>query len=928
MTATLPVRDRHAHRALPPPAPDRVRAAAAALTLVVLLVGAPVLLAVWVGNPLPDHLPTGAQLRHALTSPLADRTVVNILAAVAWLAWLHLLASVVIELFVQLRGLPRPRQLPVLGVNQQLAQRLVAAALVLLPSAPTFAHATTLAGLTRAPAAVQPTDHVTVVRMSPASLSAGAQPRANATTAIHSPGNLSPTRDPSKPGTKPHKVYVVQPPHGRHYDSLWDIAARHLGDGRRYREIYELNKGRPQPDGGELTRASLIQPGWVLLLPADATGPGVRDATALSGPHDGTHQKTLRPGTGHPASPPIAHVVPAPGPREPDAPRSSLTRDPGPSTSANDHGSSAVPFAAGMGLGLGLGSLGALAALQRARRIASRRRRLGTRPAPTPPELLDIEPALHHEARRADSTAGAVRLACALSSAGDAPPLVRAVFRRADGSVDLSLESPMPAPAPFVTTATGWQLPADQAGFTFAVDDAVDPLPSLLPIGEADAADVFVDLEHDGLVTISGENDAVAHFLVTAAAALTSAPWAGLTHVLVPTRLADRIGSLEHVEAVTDLSGRSTQLLSYADRITSDITSAGHDDLPAARQAGAADTIAVMVLLGWTATELPDAIADAGLDPRAPLIAMVSGEHPQARGRWQLCDGRLSGTPAGVPVLVPDRAPQADQVAALIEHTRTAPPVPVDHPAYAESRADAPPQTEPGAIEIGVLGPVELRGVDTPRRQTTVQVLVYLALHRTGVTAEQLSTALWPEEIVPSGTLRNRVAEARAVVGGAITDGPGWRLAEHITTDWQRFQQLVVGSSDEQRAAVDMIRGRPLEGFGADEWLATDLIRADMEAAIVDVTAEVAERALSDGDASLAFRTARVGLKANPYEERLFRLAMRAADAEGSIGKVRSLMRELRAVLGVDVEPDDQMEQETVELYEQLVEASRRQDAT
>ena len=332
-----------------------------------------------------------------------------------------------------------------------------------------------------------------------------------------------------------------------------------------------------------------------------------------------------------------------------------------------------------------------------------------------------------------------------------------------------------------------------------------------------------------------------------------------------------------------------------------------------------------MVLLGWSAAELPDVLVGAALDPRAPLIAVAGGEHPRARGRWQLTDGRLSGTPAQVPVLVPSRTPQADQVATLIEHIRTAPPVPLDDPAYAEARADAPPQTEPGVIEIAVLGPVELRGVDTPRRHTTVQVLVYLALHRSGVTAEQLSTALWPEEIVPSGTLRNRVAEARAVVGGAITDGPGWRLAEHVTTDWQRFQVLVGGAADEQRAAVDMIRGRPLEGFGADEWLSTDLIRADMEAAIVDVTVAVAERALTDGDPSLAFRTARVGLKANPYEERLFRLAMRAADAEGSIGKVRSLMRELRAVLGVDVEPDDQMEQETVELYEDLVERNLRQ---
>ena len=42
-----------------------------------------------------------------------------------------------------------------------------------------------------------------------------------------------------------------------------------LGDGRRYKEIYELNKGLVQPDGRKLELARLIQPGWNLV---DARG--------------------------------------------------------------------------------------------------------------------------------------------------------------------------------------------------------------------------------------------------------------------------------------------------------------------------------------------------------------------------------------------------------------------------------------------------------------------------------------------------------------------------------------------------------------------------------------------------------------------------------------------------------------------------------
>ncbi len=69
-----------------------------------------------------------------------------------------------------------------------------------------------------------------------------------------------------------HKVYTVAAPRDGYHDNLWDIAERLLGDGRRYREIYELNKGLVQPDGRKLELARLIQPGWNLVVPDDAVG--------------------------------------------------------------------------------------------------------------------------------------------------------------------------------------------------------------------------------------------------------------------------------------------------------------------------------------------------------------------------------------------------------------------------------------------------------------------------------------------------------------------------------------------------------------------------------------------------------------------------------------------------------------------------------
>jgi hypothetical protein len=41
------------------------------------------------------------------------------------------------------------------------------------------------------------------------------------------------------------------------------------------KEIFNLNKGRIQPDGGSLVDPAVLRPGWVLVLPPDAAGPRV-----------------------------------------------------------------------------------------------------------------------------------------------------------------------------------------------------------------------------------------------------------------------------------------------------------------------------------------------------------------------------------------------------------------------------------------------------------------------------------------------------------------------------------------------------------------------------------------------------------------------------------------------------------------------------
>ena len=76
-------------------------------------------------------------------------------------------------------------------------------------------------------------------------------------------------------------------------DNLWDLARAYLGSGDRWHEIYDLNRGRPQPGGGTLTDPARIYPGWDLLIPAASPAarprePARRRPPGPAAPHPGT----------------------------------------------------------------------------------------------------------------------------------------------------------------------------------------------------------------------------------------------------------------------------------------------------------------------------------------------------------------------------------------------------------------------------------------------------------------------------------------------------------------------------------------------------------------------------------------------------------------------------------------------------------------
>jgi hypothetical protein len=88
---------------------------------------------------------------------------------------------------------------------------------------------------------------------------------------LHGQAHASPAA--SHPGWV--KYYIVQPPSHGQKEFLYEIAVKTLGNGDLASEIFTLNKGRLQPGGGRLETPTAIQPGWILVLPANASGSGV-----------------------------------------------------------------------------------------------------------------------------------------------------------------------------------------------------------------------------------------------------------------------------------------------------------------------------------------------------------------------------------------------------------------------------------------------------------------------------------------------------------------------------------------------------------------------------------------------------------------------------------------------------------------------------
>jgi DNA-binding SARP family transcriptional activator len=266
------------------------RGLGAALVLGCLAVGVPIVLVAMGGVPVWHGLPNWSQVVAALTqNGIPDAVLLQALAVICWLVWLDLAVAVCAEVIAVMRG--RPVRLPgVASALQPVAAQLIAATLL------------AIAALTIRPAAT------------PAPGLRAAMAVATVSGEPHHAAAASTPRPPMSEAVSRGVDYVV-----RRGDTLWSIAQRKLGDALRWPQIFDLNRGRMEPDRRALTNPHWIYPGWVLDLPDDSA---LRPGASGSSPNgsNGSSPPPAAAGTAPaPAIRPTAMPTPSPPPTSPRA---------------------------------------------------------------------------------------------------------------------------------------------------------------------------------------------------------------------------------------------------------------------------------------------------------------------------------------------------------------------------------------------------------------------------------------------------------------------------------------------------------------------------------------------------------------------------------------------------------------------------------
>lgn len=874
------------------------RALLAVVALLALLVGVPVLLWLIAG---PPPVPTGLPDRSDLAQPLGADLIVTVLLAVVWLAWLQFAACTVVEIISFVRGGGLPRAVPLSGHSQAAARALVGTALVGMSflgssgaasAATATDHAPTGAGETSAlTTSVDGAEQAAPVQQD--GLVEDATPAESQRSMVPMAGVPSDMKD-----VIGHKVAIVQAPEGHYHDNLWDIAERHLGDGRRWKEVYDLNQGRVQPDGEQLILGRLIQPGWVLIMPNDAVGlERVTEASPQrDAPGAGMEESSQADGGWLETAQTASDVVPV------------------------AHTTSDSPLAHDLTRG---GLLGA--AMLTALLLERRRRRglqLSDEEAETEVALrigADLERATWLDASLRSLSAGCRTHQVPL------PPVYAAVV--SDDRIELRIAgSHHQAPE-------GWRVEDDGRAWVrersqgLPAERGHAPYPGLVCLGrDDDGRDVLVDLESaDGIVAVQGSSTIAREVVAALAVQLATAPWADdqlvLGHDLGEALVGIGQGRLELLSELTPaLDGLAR---SAVQQPAGAVLSGRLGRTPGSRPH--------YLVLGSVPDEgTSETLGSLTREGSRGLGVVVAGAPEASRWQASVTDaGRLSLPLLGLEVEAVRLGPgSADDLARIFaratdeggqEPATGRPPVPPTPPGAGD---DAHWST--ARVRVGVLGTLEVRTtgeIDEARLPLAAELATFLALQDEPVHPSVVGASIWPMGV--TADVRDAtVARVRDWLGTdpegnhllGETESGRLHLSSEVAVDWHAFCALVRRSRDAVpreeaellRRALQLVRGPLLRGVPQRRyaWMVRTGIERQAGILVEDAAHRLAE--LSGEDAPGATAAARAGLRLVPHSQVLWRdllVAEGRQDPAALASAAEHMLTQLHSA-GVTLEPE------------------------
>lgn len=953
------------------------RGLAASATLLALLVGFPALLVAGVGWPLPEGIPSLDEVSAATRSGIDPAIIVKTLAIIGWLAWAQIALATTVELVAFVRRAPAPH-LPVLPGLQAGSGRLLAAAALLFgtfttpkaaaepltpPPSVTPAPTLVVGYVTPAPtpasaietvAAAEPSSTVDYVvqrndswwQIAEDHLGDGfrwrevraanigrvmpdGQTISAATEVLHGGWEIAvPAGDQGGVDTPVPAAEVVV----ERGDNLWEISEEHIETafGRQatddevtpyWLDVIDENRDRLV----DPANPSLIHPGQTIHLPgtpeADAT---VEQQPANDDPppavEDPDSQPDREPTAPAAPEPTTTSVPPTTAPLPPGNAPSQSEPEQHPQVETDDDATT-MPVPGLLGVAGALLGAGLTTAALRRRRQREQQLEPGERLADPPEEMDEIraEAIVSGDIELVALTATGLRSVATELGQRRSSARARIVEASDDGLEILLSEPVLPAPDPWQTEASGaaWVLPHQavvgleaQAG----LDEPTHPL--LVTLGCPDEQrQLFIDLEAEGLINLTGDPEEIANFARSAILELSTSPLAAGASVILCSSAVDLIdGNTDRVQRADNWDDVADSVLAWAHQ-TRDLLAANQwSTAQAARtQADRLDDLSPMVIV--LADEPDDerftALCSTISESVIPVVVLGLGTAVEGATTISVADGELRIHGLGLTCQAQGiTETTSTQAIDLLEHIATAEPersespLPDDdgeryaEPDPVERTVDAAARyvDPPFDILVRVLGDIEVVGGHQPLTPKPTAIVSYLALN-SPASAERVENAIWsaPTENRRK-RLANTVSDTRNALGAehlpAATDGK-YRVGDRVITDLELLERRLDAAREQPcelatetlRGALDLVTGPVFTYRHADRhaftWVDTENWISATELKVTALAEDLVERYLHLGDYDSAAWAAKRGLAAVPTHARLTAALMRVYDAAG-----------------------------------------------